>query len=114
MEKHWSYCVAQEGDGLLLITEARESGSVGIYRSNGELRQELALEILAHVPKHKLIWEAPMKIQQIRFIDTCGPNINLGNIAPADVIPLETLRCGLRADTFAAFAPKAEGLPLSI
>jgi phosphosulfolactate synthase len=72
------------------------------------------LDIVAHVPKHKLIWEAPLKSQQARFIKAGGPNINLGNIAPDDVIPLETLRCGLRADTFVTVAPKAEGLPLSI
>jgi phosphosulfolactate synthase len=103
-----------EAGALNVITEARESGSVGIYGSNGELREELALQILAHVPKDKVIWEAPMKSQQIRFINACGPNINLGNIAPDDVIPLETLRCGLRADTFATFAPKAEAFELSI
>jgi phosphosulfolactate synthase len=103
-----------EAGALNVITEARESGSVGIYESNGEVREELVLDIVAHVPKHKLIWEAPLKNQQARFIKTCGPNINLGNIAPDDVIPLETLRCGLRADTFTTFAPKGEGLPLSI
>jgi phosphosulfolactate synthase len=102
-----------EAGALYVITEARESGSVGIYGSNGELREELALEIIAHVPKHKLIWEAPIKSQQVRFINACGPNINLGNIAPDDVIPLETLRCGLRADTFATFAPEAETSQLS-
>jgi len=103
-----------EAGALNVITEARESGSVGIYGSNGEVREELVLDIVAHVPKHKLIWEAPIKSQQVRFIKACGPNINLGNIDPCDVIPLETLRCGLRADTFATFAPKAEGLALSI
>jgi phosphosulfolactate synthase len=103
-----------EAGALHVITEARESGSVGIYRSNGELREELVWDIVAHVPKHKLIWEAPMTNQQVRFIKACGPNVNLGNIEPDDVIPLEALRCGLRGDTFATFAPKAECLPLSI
>jgi phosphosulfolactate synthase len=102
-----------EAGAFYVITEGRESGSVGIYGSNGEVREELALEIIAHVPKHKLIWEAPAKSQQVRFINACGPNINLGNIAPDDVIPLETLRRGLRADTFATFAPKAETFRLS-
>jgi phosphosulfolactate synthase len=97
-----------EAGALNVITEARESGTVGIYESNGEVREELVLEIIAHVPKQKLIWEAPTKDQQIRFIKAYGPNINLGNIAPDDVIPLETLRCGLRGDTFATFAPKTE------
>src|SRR5262249_39809046 len=103
-----------EAGALNVITEARESGSVGIYGSNGEVREELVLDIVAYVPKQSLIWEAPMKKQQVRFIKACGPNINLGNIEPDDVIPLETLRCGLRADTFATFAAKAEGLPFSI
>ena len=103
-----------EAGALHVITEGRESGSVGIYGSNGEFREELAFEIMAHVPKHKLIWEAPLKSQQVRFINACGPNINLGNIAPDDVIPLETLRCGLRADTFATFAPEGEVFELSI
>jgi phosphosulfolactate synthase len=63
------------------------------------------LEILDHVPKHKLIWEAPLKSQQVWFIKSFGPNINLGNIEPDEVIPLETLRSGLCGDTFATFAP---------
>lgn len=103
-----------EAGALHVIMEARESGRVGIYGSDGELREKLVLEIIAHVPKHKLIWEAPMKSQQVRLIKACGPNINLGNIEPDGVIPLETLRCGLRADTFATFAPKAETLELLI
>jgi phosphosulfolactate synthase len=92
-----------------VITEARESGSVGIYGLNGEVREELTLQIVAHVPKDKVIWEAPMKSQQIRFINGCGSNINLGNIAPDDVIPLETLRCGLRGGYFLYVFSKSGG-----
>jgi phosphosulfolactate synthase len=103
-----------EAGALNVITEARESGTVGIYESNGEIRDELVLEIMSHVPKDKLIWEAPKKNQQARFIKSFGPNINLGNIEPDDVIPLEALRCGLRADTFATFAPRTDALPLEI
>ena len=95
-----------EAGALNVITEARESGNVGMYGSNGEVREQLVLDIVAHVPRHKVIWEAPVKSQQVWFINSFGPNINLGNIQPGDVIPLETLRCGLRADTFATFAPK--------
>jgi phosphosulfolactate synthase len=103
-----------EAGALRVITEARESGTVGIYESNGEIRDELVLEIMTHVPKDKLIWEAPMKNQQARFIKSFGPNINLGNIDPGDVIPLEALRCGLRADTFAMFAPRTDVLSLAV
>jgi phosphosulfolactate synthase len=102
-----------EAGAVRVITEARESGIVGIYGSDGAIRDELVREILNHVPKHKLIWEAPTKNQQVWFIKSLGPNVNLGNIAPDDVIPLETLRFGLRGDTFATFAPKTEGLPLN-
>jgi phosphosulfolactate synthase len=103
-----------EAGALRVITEARESGTVGIYASNGEVRDELVLEIMTHVPKDKLIWEAPMKSQQARFIKSFGPNVNLGNIDPDDVIPLEALRYGLRADTFATFAPRTNALRLAI
>ena len=103
-----------EAGALSVIAEARESGIVGIYESNGEIRDELVLEILKHVPKHKLIWEAPMKTQQVWFIKSFGPNVNLGNIEPNDVIPLETLRSGLRGDTFATFAPTMKRQPLPI
>jgi phosphosulfolactate synthase len=72
-----------ESGAVSVITEARESGIVGIYGSDGEIRGELVWEILNHVPKHKWIWEAPMKDQQVGFIKSFGPNINLGNIDPA-------------------------------
>lgn len=86
-----------------LIAEARESGNVGIYRGTGEVREGLIEEILTKIPQDKIIFEAPQKSQQVWFVKLLGTNVNLGNIAPNDVIPLETLRMGLRADTFSQF-----------
>jgi phosphosulfolactate synthase len=86
-----------------LIAEAREAGNVGIYRNTGEVREGLIDEILTKIPAEKIIFEAPQKSQQVWFIKLLGANVNLGNIAPNDVIPLETLRLGLRADTFTTF-----------
>ncbi|WP_276360263.1 phosphosulfolactate synthase [Daejeonella sp. H1SJ63] len=86
-----------------VIAEARESGNVGLYRDSGEVRQGLVDEILTQIPAETIIWEAPQKAQQVWFIKLIGSNINLGNIAPADVIPVETLRLGLRSDTFDHF-----------
>jgi phosphosulfolactate synthase len=86
-----------------VIGEAREGGNVGLFRSSGEVRSGLVEEILTQVPFEKIIWEAPQKSQQVWFIKLLGPNVNLGNIAPAEVIPLETIRLGLRGDTFSDF-----------
>ena len=86
-----------------VIAEARESGNVGIYRDSGEVRQGLVDEILTQIPEETIIWEAPQKAQQVWFIKLIGANVSLGNIAPADVIPLETLRLGIRSDTFDHF-----------
>lgn len=86
-----------------VIAEARESGNVGVYRGTGEVRQGLVDEILTQVPAEKIIWEAPQKAQQVWFIKLIGTNVNLGNIAPDEVIPLETIRLGLRSDTFDYF-----------
>jgi len=86
-----------------VIAEARESGTVGIYHSKGEVRSDLIDEILTQVPEEKIIWEAPLKAQQVYFIKLLGANVNLGNIPPNEVIPLETLRLGLRGDTFHHF-----------
>jgi phosphosulfolactate synthase len=86
-----------------VIAEARESGNVGIYRDSGEVRQGLVDEILTQIPEETIIWEAPQKAQQVWFIKLVGANVSLGNIAPADVIPLETLRLGIRSDTFDHF-----------
>jgi phosphosulfolactate synthase len=83
-----------------VIGEARESGNVGLFRDSGEVRQGLVEEILTQIPKDKIIWEAPQKSQQVWFIKLCGTNVNLGNIATNEIIPLETIRLGLRGDTF--------------
>ncbi len=92
-----------EAGAWKVIAEAREAGNVGIFRDSGEVRQGLIDEILTQIPAEAIIWEAPQKAQQVWFIKLIGSNINLGNIAPADVIPVETLRLGLRSDTFDHF-----------
>ncbi len=86
-----------------VIAEARESGTVGIFRGSGEVRSGLVAEIIRKIPLEKVIWEAPLKAQQVWFIKLYGTNVNLGNIAPNEVIPLETLRIGLRGDSFHFF-----------
>ncbi len=92
-----------------VIAEAREAGNVGIYRGSGEVREGLVQEILTQIPGEKIIWEAPQKAQQLYFIELLGANVNLGNIAPTEVLPLETMRLGLRGDTFHLFLDKANG-----
>ncbi len=89
-----------------VIAEAREAGNVGIYRGSGEVREGLVQEILTQIPAEKIIWEAPQKSQQLYFIELIGCNVNLGNIAPTEVIPLEAMRIGLRGDTFDLFLNK--------
>lgn len=89
-----------------VIAEAREAGNVGIYRGSGEVREGLVQEILTQIPGEKIIWEAPQKEQQLYFIELLGCNVNLGNIAPMEVLPLETMRLGLRGDTFHLFLDK--------
>ena len=86
-----------------VIGEAREGGNVGLFRSSGEVRSGLVQEILTKIPFEKIIWEAPQKAQQVWFIKLLGANVNLGNISPNEVIPLETIRLGLRGDTFLHF-----------
>ncbi len=82
-----------------VIAEARESGTVGIFRHDGEVRMGLIDEILHRVPAERLIFEAPRKEQQVWFFRRLGTNVNLGNIAPDDALSLETIRLGLRSDT---------------
>jgi phosphosulfolactate synthase len=89
-----------------VIAEARESGNVGIYHRNGSAHTLLVNKIIAKVKPENIIWEAPQKSQQVWFIKLFGANVNLGNIAPEEVIPLETLRIGLRGDTFFQFLPQ--------
>ena len=91
-----------------VIAEAREAGNVGIYRGSGEVREGLVQEILTQIPAEKIIWEAPQKAQQLYFIELIGCNVNLGNIAPTEMLPLEAMRVGLRGDTFHLFLNKEE------
>lgn len=111
--KKWIQMMRDELDAgsWKVIAEARESGTVGIYRPNGTAHTILINKILAKVDGDDILWEAPKKEQQVWFIKYMGPNVNIGNIAPNDVIPLECLRLGLRGDTFFEFLPPdvAEG-----
>lgn len=92
-----------EAGAWKVIGEARESGNVGLFRATGEVRSGLVQEILTKIPSERIIWEAPKKAQQVWFIELIGPNVNLGNIPAQEVIPLETIRLGLRGDTFNYF-----------
>lgn len=89
-----------------VIAEARESGTVGIYHNDGSANEELISNITSRIEASKILWEAPTGKQQVWFIKLQGANVNLGNIAPVDVIPLECLRRGLRGDTFFDFLPE--------
>ena len=89
-----------EAGSEYVIAEAREAGNVGIYRGSGEVREGLVQEILTQIPAEKIMWEAPQKAQQLYFLELLGANVNLGNLAPNEVIPLEAMRIGLRGDTF--------------
>ena len=95
-----------EAGSTYVIAEAREAGNVGIYRGTGEVREGLVQEILTQIPAEKIIWEAPQKAQQLYFLELIGCNVNLGNIAPSEVIPLEAMRIGLRGDTFHLYLDK--------
>jgi phosphosulfolactate synthase len=88
-----------EAGAWKVITEARESGTAGIFRPSGEMRTGLIDEIVNEVAFEDLIFEAPAKAAQAWFVKEFGPTVNLGNIPPDEVIPLETLRLGLRGDT---------------
>ncbi len=94
-----------EAGSWKVIAEARESGTTGIYHSDGTADKNLIESITRHIDANKIIWEAPLKTQQVWFIKMFGANVNLGNIACNEVIPLETLRLGLRGDTFFDFLP---------
>lgn len=89
-----------------VIAEARESGNVGIFDASGKAETDLIDEIVQQVPVESIIWETPLKTQQVWFIKKFGANVNLGNIASNEVIALETLRLGLRGDTFFSFLPE--------
>jgi phosphosulfolactate synthase len=89
-----------------VIAEGRESGNVGVFRPNGTAHTLLINRIIKNVNPDDIMWEAPQKNQQVWFIKLFGANVNLGNIAPNEVIPLECLRLGLRGDTFFDNLPK--------
>ncbi len=95
-----------------VIAEARESGNVGIFHKNGSAHSMLIARIVNKVKIENIIWETPQKSQQIYFIKLFGANVNVGNIAVDDIIPLETLRLGLRGDTFFSFLPESLKQPV--
>ncbi|MGI5913453.1 MAG: phosphosulfolactate synthase [Bacteroidales bacterium] len=94
-----------EAGSSKVIAEAREAGTIGIYNDDGSVNIEIIKAIATNVSIDNVIWEAPIKSQQVWLIKQFGTNVNLGNIPPNEVIPLETLRLGLRGDTFFQFLP---------
>lgn len=100
-----------EAGSKYVIAEARESGNIGIFDAKGAVNQELIDTISQRIPLDKILWEAPQKSQQAWFVKHFGTHVNLGNIPSNEVIALETLRCGLRGDTFAQFlSPELQAL----
>jgi phosphosulfolactate synthase len=95
-----------EAGSWKVIAEGRESGTVGVFRPNGTAHTYLINKIIKTINPEDILWEAPKKTQQVWFIRLFGHNVNLGNIAPNEIIPLECLRLGLRGDTFFQFLPK--------
>jgi len=91
-----------EAGAWKVIAEARESGRTGIFRHDGEVRMGLIDEILHAVPAERVLFEAPLKDQQVWFVRRVGSDVNLGNISPEETLSLETVRVGLRADTAVA------------
>lgn len=89
-----------EAGSFKVIAESRESGTIGIYNSDGSVNENLINTITSQLDNSDIIWEAPNGKQQVWFVKLFGANVNLGNIAPNIVIPLECLRLGLRGDTF--------------
>ena len=94
---------ALEAGATQVVCEGRADGSAGVYRPDGEVRTGLVDEIAHEIDINRLIFEAPQRAQQIWFIERFGTDVNLGNVHPRDVISLETLRVGLRADTLRLF-----------
>lgn len=86
-----------------VIAEAREAGNTGIYKKDGSVNEDMIREIANVVPLEKIVWEAPQKAQQVWFVKNFGAEVNLGNVPSQEVIALETIRCGLRGDTFGTF-----------
>jgi phosphosulfolactate synthase len=94
-----------ESGASKVIAEARESGNVGIFHRNGSAHVMLINRIISKIDRNDILWETPQKAQQVYFIKMLGAEVNVGNISFDDVIPLETLRLGLRGDTFFTFLP---------
>jgi len=106
-EQWVSYMKTELGTGAWkVIAEARESGTIGIYESDGSANKALIDDIIREISVDDVLWEAPIKSQQTMFIKLIGANVNLGNISPGEVISLEALRCGMRGDTFFDVLPK--------
>ena len=101
--QHWAKQATQDlsAGATWIVGEGREAGSVGLYEHNGKVRAELVAALAAAVGVARLIFEAPLRDQQAWLIREFGPDVNLGNIAPGEVLGVETLRLGLRADTLA-------------
>ena len=95
-----------EAGSWKVIAEGREAGNVGVFRPNGTAHTMLINRIIAKVAPESILWEAPQKNQQVWFVKLFGAEVNLGNIGPNEMIPLECLRLGLRGDTFFEFLPK--------
>lgn len=89
----------------LVIAEAREAGNIGIYDPKGGANEAMISAIVGRVDPTRILWEAPIKAQQVWFVKQLGYGVNLGNIAPSEVVSLETIRCGLRGDTFGLHLP---------
>ena len=94
-----------EAGAWKVIAEARESGTIGIYHSDGSADKELIDRLGQNIGHDRILWEAPNKNQQVWFIRQFGANVNLGNVATSEVVALESLRLGLRGDTFFDFLP---------
>lgn len=101
-----------EAGSFKVIAEARESGTVGIFHKNGSAHTMLINRIVNKVKIENIIWETPQKSQQVYFLKLFGANVNVGNIGVDDIIPLETLRIGLRGDTFFTFLPETLKNPI--
>jgi phosphosulfolactate synthase len=108
-DKHWVTMMEAElaAGSWKVIAEARESGTIGIYQKNGSANTGLIDRIIRQIAVENVLWEAPNKNQQVWFIQLLGANVNLGNIAPHEVVSLESLRLGLRGDTFFDFLPES-------
>ena len=89
-----------EAGSWKVIAEAREGGNVGMFETDGEIKEQLIKKITKEIDESNILWEAPLKNQQVWFINELGANVNLGNISPNSIISLECLRLGLRGDTF--------------